>query len=89
MSLCGHALAFGWLLVGFWLAFGWLLVGFWLAFGWLLVGFWLAWGLDCHAALALTLNNTDATALPGYLWHLQIEAVQLLNTNQTLTQNLL
>jgi hypothetical protein len=53
------------------------------------LGFWLALGLDYRAAIAMTLNNTDATALPGYLWHLQIEAVQLLNTNQTLTQNLL
>jgi len=74
MSFCGHGLA-------------WLLVGFWLAFGW--VGFWLAWGLDCRAALAMTINNTHATALPGYLWHLQIKTVQLLNNNETLTQNFL
>jgi hypothetical protein len=53
------------------------------------LGFWLALGLDCRAALAMTLNNTDATALPGYLWHLQMKAVQLLNNNKTLRQNLL
>jgi hypothetical protein len=30
-----------------------------------------------------------ATALSGYLWHLQIKGVQLLKNNKTLTQNLL
>jgi hypothetical protein len=45
--------------------------------------------MDCRAALALSINNTDATALPGYLWHLQIRAVQLLNSNKKLTQNFL
>jgi hypothetical protein len=65
------------------------MVWFSLAFGWLLVGFWLALGLDCRAALAMTLNNTDATALPGHLWHLQIKSVQLLNSNETVTQDFL